>query len=315
MRQNSELRVRAADDPPSLLCVILDASASGWSRLGGGDGEAGATALGYVAEQLLTFLSAFKLLHEQNTLSVTIIDSSGAHVICSPDDSHDYLQPRLVEALYNVSSKSGSAGDHMASALAGSLCVINRARIAAAAAARTGSTDDNSSLPVVSLSAATSATTQARVLVVLVDRDSPREYVPVMNCIFSAQRLRVPIDACVLSGEDSTYFQQATYITRGVYMRPPGFDPRVDDSLLETLLTIFLVDQLSRDFLAMPSQGTVDFRASCFKTRKVIDIGYTCSVCLSTFDTSVGKKAAICPICGARFAVSKPVVKSKPPLR
>lgn len=39
----------------------------------------------------------------------------------------------------------------------------------------------------------------------------------------------------------------------------------------------------AKEFLNFPNPHQVDFRACCFKTKKLISTGYTCSVCLSTF--------------------------------
>ena len=77
----------------------------------------------------------------------------------------------------------------------------------------------------------------ARLLVVTVSPDASAQYVPVMNCIFSAQKLSVPVDACVLADTDSLLLQQvrvvcsvacvdnrrfqATSLTNGIYFKPP----------------------------------------------------------------------------------------------
>lgn len=157
---------------------------------------------------------------------------------------------------------------------------------------------------------------QARVLHVLAGGDVAEQYVPVMNCIFSAQRMGVPIDTCVVNREGgSTFFQQAAHLTGGVYMRIE--EEEGSCQLLQTLLTVFLADSFARELLAMPVQDEVDFRASCFSTRKVIQEGYTCSVCLSTFDLSVGKRAFACPTCQARFSRNvggaRPSAARRPP--
>jgi transcription initiation factor TFIIH subunit 3 len=44
----------------------------------------------------------------------------------------------------------------------------------------------------------------------------------------------------------------------------------------------FLPDVTARKSLIVPSAGGVDFRAACFCHRKVVDIGFVCSVCLSS---------------------------------
>jgi transcription initiation factor TFIIH subunit 3 len=40
---------------------------------------------------------------------------------------------------------------------------------------------------------------------------------------------------------------------------------------------------LTRNHLVSPTQIDIDFRAACFCHRRVIDLGYVCSICLSIF--------------------------------
>ena len=49
------------------------------------------------------------------------------------------------------------------------------------------------------------------------------------------QRSEVVIDACMLSGSESTFLQQATHLTGGIYLRP-----RLRGALLQYLLVCFL---------------------------------------------------------------------------
>lgn len=46
---------------------------------------------------------------------------------------------------------------------------------------------------------------------------------------------------------------------------------------------VFLPDHSSRQMLTLPPLGHVDYRAACFCHRKLVEIGYVCSVCLSIF--------------------------------
>ncbi len=298
--ESRDLRVRDADDPESLLVVVADVDPCSWVR-STGDAGRGADLLRHAVQALIAFIRAFELLHEGNRAVVLTVSSTGhrlAYPTCESDivpdsairpepdntrpiDDLDEAIPAAVRAC--VASVSGNGASAVASALARALCIVNRAQIEG-------------------------TKIQPRILALLAGSDDPVQYVSAMNCFFSAQRMKVPIDACVTS--HSTYFQQAAYLTKGVYLKPDGF-PENADSLLQTLLTVFLPDPLSREFLAMPVPGEVDFRASCFDTRKVIDSGFTCSVCLSTFDMSVKKKSPMCRICSARFAVTKPPVPKR----
>ncbi|KAF7829842.1 general transcription and DNA repair factor IIH subunit TFB4-like [Senna tora] len=49
-------------------------------------------------------------------------------------------------------------------------------------------------------------------------------YVAIMNAIFSAQRSTVPIDSCYIGSNNSAFLKQASYITGGIYYRPPQLD-------------------------------------------------------------------------------------------
>lgn len=120
---------------------------------------------------------------------------------------------------------------------------------------------------------------QSRILIVSVSgsSDSAHQYIPVMNSIFACQRLHIPIDVCKLSG-DAVFLQQASDATKGVYMALA--EPR---GLLQYLMMAFLPDQRSRRHLVVPTRVDVDFRAACFCHRRVVDVGFVCSICLSIF--------------------------------
>jgi transcription initiation factor TFIIH subunit 3 len=205
----------------------------------------------------------------------------------------------------------------VSAALATALCLINRRRLRRVAKVGVRETDGNNAEAVTESVRHAALDGEARILTVLAGCDTPEQYVPVMNCIFSAQRMNVPIDTCMLHPtRDSTFFQQAAHLTKGVYLRPQMFSAEAPESLQQYLMTAFLADAQCRDFLSMPLQGEVDFRASCFVTRKPISEGYTCSVCLSTFELSIGRRSISCPTCHARFAtaIAKPAQPVRPRL-
>ncbi|MCJ1395538.1 RNA polymerase II transcription factor B subunit 4 [Xylographa bjoerkii] len=153
-----------------------------------------------------------------------------------------------------------------------------------------------------SLNAPTSLT--SRILVLSVSAASPTQYIPFMNTIFAAQRLQIPIDVLSLSGS-SSFLQQAADATNGTYI---SLDSRQGTSvtgappahgLLPTLLLAFLPDATSRTHLISPTQASVDFRAACFCHRKVVDIGFVCSICLSIFCEP--PDGAVCLTCGTHL--------------
>jgi len=131
--------------------------------------------------------------------------------------------------------------------------------------------------------------------------DNPAQYLNFMNVVFTAQKLNIIIDACILDNE-SGLLQQACDITEGTYLRIPQLG-----ALLQYLLWIFLPDASIRKKLQLPGKVKVDYRAACFCHRTLIDIGYVCSICLSIFCTF----SPICSTCHATFKFLAPPVKKK----
>ncbi|KAI9803429.1 MAG: General transcription factor IIH subunit 3 [Piccolia ochrophora] len=145
---------------------------------------------------------------------------------------------------------------------------------------------------------------QSRILVVSVSSDLAFQYIPVMNCIFAAQRKRIPIDVLKLYST-TAFLQQAADATRGIYLHaasPLG--------LLQYLMMAFLPDQAARRHLVQPTQVNVDFRAACFCHKRVVDVGFVCSICLSIFCEP--PPGAICLTCGTHLQLgdygAKPAV-------
>ncbi|CAJ0824833.1 11861_t:CDS:2, partial [Entrophospora sp. SA101] len=65
-----------------------------------------------------------------------------------------------------------------------------------------------------------------RMMIISVSPDSPYQYISIMNCIFSAQKLGIPMDVCKLFDEGTVFLQQASFITGGRYLKlenPHGF--------------------------------------------------------------------------------------------
>ncbi|KAN0015507.1 hypothetical protein ACTFIU_008242 [Dictyostelium citrinum] len=137
-------------------------------------------------------------------------------------------------------------------------------------------------------------TIRPRILVFNISPDVSSQYISVMNCIFSSQKQSIPVDSCILSQLDSTFLQQASHLTSGIYLKP-----QKQELLSQYLLTTFLLDTLSRKSLAYPTLKSVDYRASCFCHKKIVDIGYVCSVCLSIF---CGHSSS-CSTCGTKFSL------------
>lgn len=141
-----------------------------------------------------------------------------------------------------------------------------------------------------------------------------------MNLIFAAQHSRIPIDVLKLAG-DTVLLQQASYTTSGIFLSPVALPASLANTngntngtgakqinLLPTLLHAFLPDPLARTHLVPATGISVDFRAACFCHRKVVDVGYVCSICLSIFceqlplvEEGGGVGGCICFTCGTRL--------------
>jgi len=131
-----------------------------------------------------------------------------------------------------------------------------------------------------------------RILILSVSPDLSTSYIPIMNSIFSAQKLKVTIDVCKIYGPDTVFLQQAAHLTGGSYIY---LEHR--DALLQYLIMSHLPPPSIRDVLSVPTQDRVDFRAACFCHKGIIDIGFVCSVCLSIFC----KPVPVCTTCRTKF--------------
>jgi transcription initiation factor TFIIH subunit 3 len=163
--------------------------------------------------------------------------------------------------------------------------------------------------------------------------DLSGQYIALMNAVFAAQRLNVPIDMLRV-GARTAFLQQASDATGGVFLH---YDPlmqsqtstngttangngaRVDQvkvvndstassnnqnaaaaGLLQTLLMAYLPDVTARRHLVPAGSAEVDFRAACFCHGKVVSLGGVCSVCLSSTCFPIVEGCAfhtpLCPI-------------------
>ena len=134
----------------------------------------------------------------------------------------------------------------------------------------------------------------SRILVMTASGTTASHYMSYMNVFFTAQKLNILIDACMLD-RDSGLLQQGADMTNGKYIRVNKLD-----SLLQFLLWTFLPDtSLRGGQLSLPTATKVDYRAACFCHRQLVDIGFVCSVCLSIFC----KFSPMCSTCQTVFKI------------
>lgn len=239
-----------------------------------------------------------------------MVDSDEGSGTATGDDANHYrpfrhIQTTLLSAiskLYKTTSpESLTPTTSIAGALTLALTYINKQSIALSTTTSSKTNADTLVAPA-DPNLIQPATLNPRILILSVSGDLAHQYIPIMNTIFACkfiylleillltrnslldadstiplgQRLTIPIDICKIAG-DSVFLQQASDATHGTYIaltHPRG--------LLQYLMLGFLPDQSSRKYLVPPTAVGVDFRAACFCHRKVVDVGFVCSICLSS---------------------------------
>ena len=148
--------------------------------------------------------------------------------------------------------------------------------------------------------AATALNLTSRILILSVSGDLAERYIEIMNSIFACQRMGIPIDVLKLAG-DPVFLQQAADTTGGIYMSLST--PQARAGLLQYLMFAYLPDQTARNHLIVPGEGEgVDFRAACFCHKRIVDIGFVCSICLSIFCEPL--KDGQCLLCGSHLSMA-----------
>ncbi|KAG6378214.1 transcription factor Tfb4 [Boletus reticuloceps] len=231
---------------------------------------------------LLAFLNAHIASKHENTLavfgafpgkSVMLYSSTETSTLvddAQPLDANSYPPFKTVDntMLQQITHELEALG-HMeeeppcalVGALTKALCYINR--ITHPSASATSVAEDPAIL------------SEPHILILSVSPDLSSSYIPVMNSIFSAQKLKVTIDVCKIYGPDTVFLQQAAHLTNGSYIY---LERR--DALLQYLIMSFLSPPSIRKVLAAPTQDKIDFRAACFCHKNIVDIGFVVpSVC------------------------------------
>ncbi|QRV94192.1 transcription factor TFIIH complex subunit Tfb4 [Ceratobasidium sp. AG-Ba] len=292
------------ETPPAHLILIIDLSPSQWQSSVTSAPNSGLDLLTFLS-QVLVFVNSHLACRQENSVAVlgafpgkslTLYpipeeniqstngpgpeaESNTYHVFRSVDD---IVMERIQAELAALSDEQTQKPIALVPSLTQALCQINRMA-------------PPQQLPGDKPSGATKPPVDSRILILSVSPDASTPYIPFMNSIFSAQKLRVPIDVCKVFGPDTIFLQQAAYLTGGCYLNLDA-----NTSLLQSLTMCFLPAASLRSTIELPSQGKVDFRASCFCHKDVVDMGYVCSVCLSIFC----KPVAVCATCKTKFPIA-----------
>ena len=136
------------------------------------------------------------------------------------------------------------------------------------------------------------------ILVVSAEMDNVGfQYITAMNSIFTAQKMRIPIDSAIF-GPPNTFLQQAADFTGGSYLeiRPPtALEALEENNILPIFMSVYLTEPSIRPHVNLATKPDVDFSAVCFVSKSVIEIGMVCSVCLCIMKEVPSSNQ--CPVC------------------
>ena len=271
-------------EQPSVLVIILDTNPIFWSeRQAECAIQPSLLNFTQMIEHLIIYINSHLLLHAANNVAIISNHPTRTEFLfCGSGASDAQTEFRkqthtLIEKLRAIGTDYSceSESSQFSASLSLALCYINRVKKVTA-----------------------SENLDCKILMLQGTQDTSDQYISMMNCIFSAQKMNVIVDACVLSTKNSTFLQQACYLTSGIYL---CINPELQQGFLQYLLTIFLPDKNTRHLFAMPIRNQIDLRASCFCHRQPIEIGYVCSVCLSIYC----KFHPVCSTCGTKFVLPK----------
>ncbi len=275
------------DPNPTSLVIVVDVNPERWAVRSGTEKEEYAK-FDQVIRSVVVFANSYALMHRDNQLSIIANHPNGSKFVYPPENTNmDTFAPtshvlghELIQSLiqlYEVDPVTKKDVDDnidnnekkslivsFPQALSMGLCVINR------------EIKKNPNI-------------QPRMLILNISKDIPSTYSPVMNCIFSAQKLGAQVDAVIFSAKSSPYLQQACFLTGGIYLHPD--DQREH---LQLMITHCLPSNTLRKILRAPMQESIDFRASCFCHGKPLHFAYMCTVCLSLFCDNNMEKCIIC---------------------
>ena len=257
---------------PDFLVLVLDLNPLAW---------AASDAFDRALDAVIVFLNAHIAMQHENGIAVYAAGTSRAELLFttapftkqqrgnSTPDANTYqhfkaIDDRVVQGIKRlarrmVNERPQVHSNAIVTALAQALCHLNRLALTDG--------DDSAAPP----------SFRSRILIISVSADASTQYIPMMNTIFAAQKKSIIIDVCKLLGKDTVFLQQAAHLTGGTYFRIESGT----DGLLQSLLSAYLPSRSVRQLLYLPTMDDVDFRAACFCHRKIVDIGYVCSVCLS----------------------------------
>eukprot|EP01091_Cochliopodium_minus_P002578 TRINITY_DN12431_c0_g1_i1.p1 TRINITY_DN12431_c0_g1~~TRINITY_DN12431_c0_g1_i1.p1 ORF type:complete len:284 (+),score=47.77 TRINITY_DN12431_c0_g1_i1:29-880(+) len=267
----------------NILSIILDCNSTIWSQNNLSENRSRINFYQLI-ECLMVFINTYFILDNSNKISIFAATSTNSYLLAPKDNNQQDYQTIKTQILENIKHMNMTEQNEpkkslkISSALSNCLCFLNKQI----------KENPNKKL-------------RPRILIISVSPDSPEQYIPFMNCIFSSQKLKVIIDSIFLGEKGKyscSYLEQASHITGGIFLRPEH-----QQNLSQYLVSLFLTDEHTRKFLKVPSPTKVNYEPSCFCCHKQVPSGlaYTCSVCLSIYC----KPVSSCMICHSKFELPK----------
>lgn len=290
------------EESPSLLTVILDTNPVSW------DSITDKLTLKSALESLSIGINAHLALNNSNRIAVLASHSDGTRFLYprheDPHQRQQASESQSRSATPENQSSNDSKTKYVTSQMYRQFKVVDEtfiskvhelveAEIPSKPPRNHLSSSLSMALAYINKSLTLNPEYKARILIVNITQDEHLKYIPIMNAIFAAQKMKISIDVCQLSG-DATFLQQAADATNGVYLNVKSYD-----GLVQYFTTALFIDPSLRNIMVKPTSGNIDFRASCFLTGKVVDVGYVCSVCLCIL--SLIPEGNKCPACDSEF--------------
>ncbi|KAI3644461.1 hypothetical protein MP228_010625 [Amoeboaphelidium protococcarum] len=266
-------------------------------------------------------------LQYQKQTMTTNLNGSAVSQLILPLDLLE-IQNRFLHQ-YELSLKSYAQTRGISSALGRALCFINRRSLAL------NGGPVHSQVRNYNMQSDLDVGGQQQIFVFSTSPDIKSEYIPLMNTVFTCQRMGVRVNVCrfnaqtteqsIVNGakmgssnnvanhkvqQSSVFMQQVAHITRGVYI-----DVDQQAMLTSALLSAFIVPgkvdsglsygntlnasvtSEGASHVVVPCPSKVDLRATCFCHGDIVDVAYVCSVCLAVYCDLSNK----CKTCGTHY--------------
>ncbi|KAJ3197484.1 RNA polymerase II transcription factor B subunit 4 [Irineochytrium annulatum] len=205
-------------DGINLLVVVIDVNPFVWAMAAKDPQRP--VHFGEVMEHLTIFINAHLALRFDNKLAIVVSTVKKSEIIYTTDDVEDasapgggldkskkppnvykqfrYADDALMQRLKGLTKEFEHGSRQESTLIAGSISLalsyINRVK-----------------------RKAEGTPLQGRILTISVSSDGSAQYIPMMNCIFAAQKFGIRIDICKVYGPPSVFLPQASAITLGVF--------------------------------------------------------------------------------------------------